>query len=53
MEFILSCESADVCLQEEHRMPLASGEGPVGMIVCPSRELARQTCEVIEEYCQV
>ena len=27
-----------------------AGEGPVGLIVCPSRELARQTHEVIEGY---
>ncbi|KAF9410172.1 DEAD-box ATP-dependent RNA helicase 35 [Podila epigama] len=30
-------------LEEESKMPLAKGEGPIGMIVCPSRELARQT----------
>ena len=28
----------------------AAGEGPVGLIVCPSRELARQTFEVINGY---
>ena len=28
----------------------AAGEGPIGMIVCPSRELARQTFEVINGY---
>ena len=27
-----------------------AGEGPCGLIVCPSRELARQTFEVIEGY---
>ncbi|KAG0261414.1 hypothetical protein DFQ27_002971 [Actinomortierella ambigua] len=32
-------------LEEEVKMPLAKGEGPIGMIVCPSRELARQTYE--------
>ncbi|KAG0050888.1 hypothetical protein BGZ83_004318 [Gryganskiella cystojenkinii] len=32
-------------LEEESKMPLAKGEGPIGMIVCPSRELARQTYE--------
>ncbi|KAJ1844406.1 hypothetical protein LPJ57_009506, partial [Coemansia sp. RSA 486] len=32
-------------LEEERRMPLVQGEGPVGLIVCPSRELARQTYE--------
>jgi ATP-dependent RNA helicase DDX41 len=37
-------------LQEEIRMPLEGQEGPVGLIICPSRELARQTVEVIEGY---
>ncbi|KAI7822183.1 P-loop containing nucleoside triphosphate hydrolase protein [Gamsiella multidivaricata] len=32
-------------LEEETKMPLAKGEGPIGMVVCPSRELARQTYE--------
>jgi ATP-dependent RNA helicase DDX41 len=31
---------------------VCTGEGPVGMIVCPSRELARQTHEVIQGYIQ-
>ena len=26
-------------------------EGPVGLIMCPSRELARQTYDVINGYC--
>ena len=33
-------------------MSLAAGEGPCGLIICPSRELARQTFEVIEGYTQ-
>lgn len=37
-------------LQEEVRMPLERGEGPVGLIMCPSRELARQTLEVVEGF---
>ncbi|KAJ2356045.1 hypothetical protein GGF43_002321 [Coemansia sp. RSA 2618] len=32
-------------LEAECRSPLVQGEGPVGLIVCPSRELARQTYE--------
>lgn len=32
-------------LQEELRMPLTRGEGPVGIILAPSRELARQHSE--------
>ena len=31
---------------QEKKLPLTKGEGPVGLIVCPSRELARQTQEV-------
>lgn len=40
-------------LEEESKMPFLKGEGPVGMIVCPSRELARQTYEGIREMCAV
>ncbi|KAL6494604.1 DEAD-box ATP-dependent RNA helicase 35 [Orobanche gracilis] len=39
-----------IALQEEVMMPLTHGEGPFGLIVCPSRELARQTYEVVEEF---
>ncbi|KAL3628211.1 DEAD-box ATP-dependent RNA helicase 35 [Castilleja foliolosa] len=39
-----------IALQEEVMMPIAPGEGPFGLIVCPSRELARQTYEVVEEF---
>lgn len=38
-------------LEEELRMPLCPGEGPVGIILAPSRELARQTYEVVSEFC--
>lgn len=34
-------------LEEEKRLPYTRGEGPTGMIICPSRELARQTYEGI------
>ncbi|KAH9324674.1 hypothetical protein KI387_004852, partial [Taxus chinensis] len=37
-------------LQEEVSMPIIAGEGPFGLVVCPSRELARQTFEVVEEF---
>ena len=37
-----------MALEEETKMPLANGEGPIGIIMCPSRELARQTYEQIE-----
>ncbi|KAJ6918401.1 dead box ATP-dependent RNA helicase [Populus alba x Populus x berolinensis] len=39
-----------IALQEEIMMPIMPGEGPVGLIVCPSRELARQTHEVVEQF---
>lgn len=32
------------------KMPFESGEGPYGMVLCPSRELARQTYEVMQRY---
>lgn len=39
-----------VALQEETLMPIVPGEGPFGMIICPSRELAKQTYDVIEQF---
>ncbi|KAL1917784.1 uncharacterized protein VTP21DRAFT_3618 [Calcarisporiella thermophila] len=36
-----------LALEEECKMPLIRGEGPIGMILCPSRELAKQTHESI------
>ncbi|MEW5318505.1 MAG: hypothetical protein WDW38_009721 [Sanguina aurantia] len=41
-----------ISLQEEMRMPLMANEGPIGLIVGPSRELATQTQEIILKYCQ-
>jgi ATP-dependent RNA helicase DDX41 len=37
-------------LQEELRMPLMRGEGPVGIIMAPSRELARQTYDILQHF---
>jgi ATP-dependent RNA helicase DDX41 len=37
-------------LEEEMNMPIEGGEGPVGIILAPSRELARQTFEIIEYF---
>ncbi|GBE82546.1 ATP-dependent RNA helicase DBP2 [Sparassis crispa] len=34
-----------VALEEEAKLPFIRGEGPVGVILCPSRELATQTYE--------
>ena len=31
-------------------MPVVRGEGPFGLILCPSRELARQTYDVAQMY---
>lgn len=39
-----------IAVQDEMLMPLESGEGPLGLIICPSRELANQTVEVISQY---
>jgi len=32
-------------MEEEKKLPFVRGEGPVGIILCPSRELANQTYE--------
>eukprot|EP00823_Brevimastigomonas_motovehiculus_P009405 TRINITY_DN906_c0_g1_i1.p1 TRINITY_DN906_c0_g1~~TRINITY_DN906_c0_g1_i1.p1 ORF type:complete len:790 (-),score=235.13 TRINITY_DN906_c0_g1_i1:264-2600(-) len=37
-------------LTAETKIPFQKGEGPIGLCVCPSRELARQTHEVIEHF---
>ncbi|KAI0713304.1 P-loop containing nucleoside triphosphate hydrolase protein [Earliella scabrosa] len=34
-----------LALEQEARLPFIRGEGPVGVILCPSRELATQTYE--------
>ncbi|TXG61094.1 hypothetical protein EZV62_012457 [Acer yangbiense] len=39
-----------IALQEEMMMPIIPGEGPFCLIICPSRELARQIYEVIEQF---
>jgi ATP-dependent RNA helicase DDX41 len=36
-------------MEAELRLPLTSGEGPIGLIICPSRELARQTYDLVLE----
>jgi ATP-dependent RNA helicase DDX41 len=37
---------------EEVRMPLIANEGPLGILLSPSRELARQTFELVQELCE-
>ena len=38
------------CLEQECEMPFVREEGPYGLIICPSRELARQTMLTIKYY---
>ncbi|KAJ2916028.1 hypothetical protein MD484_g4406, partial [Candolleomyces efflorescens] len=38
-------------LEEEAKLPFVQGEGPVGIILCPSRELANQTYENMVTWC--
>jgi ATP-dependent RNA helicase DDX41 len=40
-------------LEEELRMSLIANEGPVGIILAPSRELARQTYDLASDLCAV
>ncbi|KAJ1480707.1 P-loop containing nucleoside triphosphate hydrolase protein [Baffinella frigidus] len=35
-----------VALEQERKMPVVRGEGPFGLCINPSRELARQTYDV-------
>jgi ATP-dependent RNA helicase DDX41 len=36
-------------LEAERKLPFERGEGPFALIMCPSRELARQICDTVEE----
>jgi ATP-dependent RNA helicase DDX41 len=38
------------CLEQEICLPFKEKEGPFGMIICPSRELANQTHQIIKEF---
>ncbi|KAL1434619.1 hypothetical protein MTO96_011485 [Rhipicephalus appendiculatus] len=38
------------CLEQEKRLPFIQNEGPYGLIVCPSRELAKQTFEIVSFF---
>jgi len=40
-------------LEEEMRLPLVVGEGPAGLILTPSHELARQMFDVVQVFCFV
>ncbi|KAK6185869.1 hypothetical protein SNE40_008012 [Patella caerulea] len=37
-------------LEQEKKLPFMKGEGPYGLIICPSRELAKQTYEIINYH---
>lgn len=37
-------------LEEEVKLPFVRGEGPVGVVLCPSRELATQTYENVLDW---
>jgi len=39
-----------VAWEQEKRLPLIAGEGPCGLVLCPSRELARQTFDIINHF---
>jgi len=39
------------CLEQEKRLPFMADEGPYGMIICPSRELAKQIRENVDALC--
>lgn len=38
------------CLEQEVSMPFVRNEGPYGLIICPSRELAKQTHEIVQFF---
>jgi ATP-dependent RNA helicase DDX41 len=38
-------------LEEETKVPFIRGEGPIGVVLCPSRELATQTYENLLNWC--
>ncbi|XP_049884152.1 ATP-dependent RNA helicase abstrakt [Pectinophora gossypiella] len=39
-----------LCLEQEVKMPFIRNEGPYGLIICPSRELAKQTHDIIQHF---
>lgn len=39
------------CVEQEVCMPFIRNEGPYGLVICPSRELAKQTHEIINFFC--
>lgn len=41
------------CIEQEVCMPFIRDEGPYGLIICPSRELAKQTYEIILYFAEL
>ena len=39
-----------LALEEEIHIPLRAREGPIGLILCPARELSKQTHDVVEHF---
>ncbi|KAI8431454.1 hypothetical protein MSG28_015973 [Choristoneura fumiferana] len=39
-----------LCAEQETQLPFIRNEGPYGLIICPSRELAKQTHEIIQHF---
>ncbi|XP_026325629.1 ATP-dependent RNA helicase abstrakt [Hyposmocoma kahamanoa] len=39
-----------LCLEQEIKMPFIRNEGPYGLVICPSRELAKQTYDIILHF---
>ncbi|KAI9434021.1 P-loop containing nucleoside triphosphate hydrolase protein [Lactarius indigo] len=39
-----------LALEDESKLPFVRGEGPIGVILCPSRELASQTYENVLQW---
>eukprot|EP00172_Hildenbrandia_rubra_P004353 Plantae.Rhodophyta-Hildenbrandia_rubra.ctg8617.p2 GENE.Plantae.Rhodophyta-Hildenbrandia_rubra.ctg8617~~Plantae.Rhodophyta-Hildenbrandia_rubra.ctg8617.p2 ORF type:complete len:625 (-),score=123.52 Plantae.Rhodophyta-Hildenbrandia_rubra.ctg8617:395-2269(-) len=48
---VFSLPMISLAWEMEAKMPFTGGEGPSGVVICPSRELARQTFEVVEGFC--
>ncbi|KAI9508469.1 P-loop containing nucleoside triphosphate hydrolase protein [Russula earlei] len=42
-----------LALEDESKLPFVRGEGPMGVILCPSRELASQTYENVLQWTEV
>lgn len=40
-------------VEQEVCLPFMKNEGPYGLIICPSRELAKQTHEIVQYFCKV